>query len=787
MSTDVLTDAVSEMRCTKCGQTIGVAEQPSFSQIQCPACDAPQTVPARLAGFLLLELLGKGGMGAVYRAVDESLNRRVAVKVMLRSLGEDRKFVETFRREAQAAAALNHPNIVQIHSFGEEKGQPYIVMELISGGRLDRMIAGGEPLDESAALKIGVEVAEGLKAANDIGLIHGDVKPENILLDSNGVAKVVDFGLASFKDKTAATDGVWGTPYYIAPEKVRGQRVDARSDIYSLGATLYHALVAKPPFEGQTALDVVKARLEQPPPRLSEARPGVNPELAAIITRMLSPDPTLRYPTYTSLIGDMRKLQEALQPKARAASQPARRSGKIIIKKGRPAPPGESGKVPTGDLSAYQRKALGLSTGQAQAATAKPVKKRKALWIVIAVVAILAVAVGGTFAYQAHRKEAARRAAAAAEKAALAKARGGVLAAYGEMLTLASNGFARVAEARAFLASATNELALAEAAGASSNVPPATAELVAGVPDLRFMADELADALGDDDAELNRRAEEAATLNASAATAGVSTAVARLQDGLSELASIVQHAVADARDIRDDAGKTRGAAQDLHQKIAKAREAADVEAARIAAEKAETEKKAAGEAEAKRKAEEHQALVDAELAKVKGAREANAPLIKENQYKEACAAVCSAAGGLETDEGKKALAAVTNRISLLVDLRAFVIKNLNAEPYKWGWVSGAASLDVLGADETGVKLPGRTVPWSQVSVAQMLRFVKRAVGNPSVLRRELARMTLAAAVFCYENGGMKPAAEFAGKAVNLNADLQDAVKQMMPDLPAEGG
>lgn len=303
-----IAERIPVVECVKCKAPLDVADQPFFAPIECPQCHTRQFVPARLGNFVLLQLLGKGGMAGVYRAYDETLGRQVAIKVMRRELGQDPKFIETFLREARAAAQLNHRNIVSIYAVGEEKGQPFIVMELLDGGRLDQMIADKKKLDEIRALEIALDVAEGLKAANDIGLIHGDIKPANILFDRSGTAKVADFGLARFQSRKKTSQGeIWGTPYYIAPEKVRSHREDHRSDIYSLGATLFHALGGRPPFEGDTATDVVLARLEEPPIRLSDIRPDIHPKTAALIARMLEPDPFMRYPTYASLISDLKE------------------------------------------------------------------------------------------------------------------------------------------------------------------------------------------------------------------------------------------------------------------------------------------------------------------------------------------------------------------------------------------------------------------------------------------------------------------------------------------------
>lgn len=325
----ILADRVDEINCRKCGAVIDVSRAPSFSSVTCPSCQAVQPVPAVLGPFLLLERMGAGGMGEVYRAVDRSLNRYVAIKVMQASMGEDPQFVENFLREARAAAAINHRNVVQIYSCGQEKGQPYIVMELVSGGRLDDMMADGKRIEPERALEIGLDVARGLNAAFEIGMMHGDIKPANILFDKGNTAKVVDFGLARFI-RGAETGEIWGTPYYIAPEKARHQHADQRSDIYSLGATLYHAIAGQPPFDGETASDVVLERLKHPAPNLRETVADLHPRIADLVARMLEADPFMRYPTYPSLIADIEDTLRVVHPLSGHAPPPPKRSRKPL-------------------------------------------------------------------------------------------------------------------------------------------------------------------------------------------------------------------------------------------------------------------------------------------------------------------------------------------------------------------------------------------------------------------------------------------------------------------------
>lgn len=250
--------------------------------------------------FLLERELGSGGMGGVYLGRDKMLDRPVAVKVMLKEFGSDPEFVEKFKKEAQAAARLVHPNIVQVYSYGICEGMPYMALELASGGSLYALMnANPGKVDIQRALKICQQTAQALQCATDQGFVHGDVKPENILLDSNGNAKLVDFGLAAMQKDT---DEIWGTPYYISPEKVRKEPVDFRADMYSLGGTLYHALTGVAPFEGEDAIAVVKKRFEGMPKKPSEIRPEVTPAVDELVMKMLALAKEDRYPSFEALL-----------------------------------------------------------------------------------------------------------------------------------------------------------------------------------------------------------------------------------------------------------------------------------------------------------------------------------------------------------------------------------------------------------------------------------------------------------------------------------------------------
>ena len=308
-SLGIFTEPISIVSCPNCDAELDVSEFRVFEEIVCPSCQEKFQVPGRLGDFILIEELGRGAMGCVYLAMDESLKRLVALKVIRKEYGEDPKMLETVQREAQAMATLNHRNIVQVYSFGRFQEQPYFVMELLEGERLEVMMGDGKQVSEIRALEIALDVAHGLDAANQAGLTHGDIKPANILMNDHRVAKVVDFGLAKFMEPGAEIE-VWGTPYYIAPEKARKKGEDSRSDQYSLGGTLFHALAGQPPFDGSTPTKVVVAALKEDTPDLRDFNPNVTEKTAAVVRRMMDKNPNRRYPTYASLLSDLNLAME---------------------------------------------------------------------------------------------------------------------------------------------------------------------------------------------------------------------------------------------------------------------------------------------------------------------------------------------------------------------------------------------------------------------------------------------------------------------------------------------
>ena len=268
----------------------------------------------RIAHYRIVAELGRGGMGVVYKAHEESLNRFVAIKVLGEHLTEDPTQIERFIREAQSAASLNHPNIVQIFAVSEEDGRHYFVMEYVSGRSLQQILRSRGPLEPEQVARIALQTASGLEAAHEKGIIHRDIKPANLLIDDRGLVKIADFGLALMGDaasRLTATGMFMGTPGYLSPEQCLDQEVDNRTDIYSLGVTLFEALSGKTPFVADSPLALLRQIVDVEPPDLGELNPEVDPELRAIVARMMAKDRDLRAASCNELTGTLEAYLEA--------------------------------------------------------------------------------------------------------------------------------------------------------------------------------------------------------------------------------------------------------------------------------------------------------------------------------------------------------------------------------------------------------------------------------------------------------------------------------------------
>jgi len=275
--------------------------------------EPPQT-PRVLSGrYELSHLVARGGMAEVYRAHDRLLDRPVALKVLFPELSVDRAFVERFRREAQAAANLSHPNIVPVFDWGEDGGTYFIVMEFIDGRALSSILRSAGPMHPDRAAEIGADVAIALAYAHRHGVIHRDVKPGNVLITEDGIVKVTDFGIAraiNTEESLTQTGAVMGTATYFSPEQAEGMGVDARSDIYSLGVVLFEMVTGRPPFMGDTPVAVASKHVRENPPTPREINPSVPPDLEAIILKCLAKSPEYRYATGDDLRVDLLRFRE---------------------------------------------------------------------------------------------------------------------------------------------------------------------------------------------------------------------------------------------------------------------------------------------------------------------------------------------------------------------------------------------------------------------------------------------------------------------------------------------
>jgi serine/threonine-protein kinase len=257
--------------------------------------------------FELEELVGTGGMSSVYRARDRVLDRPVALKVLHDHFVGDDEHVERFRREARAVASLSHPNIVTVIDRGEHDGSQFIVFEYVDGGNLKRVIDRAGPAPVDRALELAIQVARGLAYAHEQGLVHRDVKPQNVLLNGSGRAKVTDFGIARALDVRGMTQTgtVLGTSEYISPEQAQGRDVGELTDVYSLGVVLYELLTGELPFTGENFVAVAMRHINEPPPSVLEKRPEVPLRVAEAVDRALAKKPADRFPTMAAFADEL--------------------------------------------------------------------------------------------------------------------------------------------------------------------------------------------------------------------------------------------------------------------------------------------------------------------------------------------------------------------------------------------------------------------------------------------------------------------------------------------------
>ena len=320
--------------CHSCGSPMNVSAVAPFSNVECPTCGKHTRVKREFGPYTLVRRHAIGGMSMVFVAQDNTLDREVALKILSEDFSADEKRIAAFEEEARITASFSHPHVVRVLRTGKAFGRFYIAMELVPGGHFEHQIRERGKIPEVEMLPLAIEVAQGLKAAHAAGLIHRDVKPGNILLDAEGHAKLVDFGLALVtQGGKARAEEVWATPYYVPPETIEGAAEDFRSDIYAFGATLYHALAGVPSCGAESMSTAVLRAAKKNGVPLGIADPSLSVETCKIVERAMAYDPKDRFSSYDEMIAMLEVALKRVKSGAAGASESSGTAAKRRAKK----------------------------------------------------------------------------------------------------------------------------------------------------------------------------------------------------------------------------------------------------------------------------------------------------------------------------------------------------------------------------------------------------------------------------------------------------------------------
>ena len=298
-----------KIACNKCEQKLDVSSLRAFSHFECPVCGADLTVPQWFDNYLLLSAEGMGGMATVYKALDLTLDREVAIKILSPAVAQDKERCELFLNEARTAATINHYAVIPVYTCGVFEDQPYIVMQFMKNGSLEERIGARKPPAVKSIIKWMKNVTEGLECASKHGIVHHDIKPGNIMLDNAGIAKIGDFGIAQAINDSRASKifemtKSWVSPHYVSPEKAVSNKEDFRGDIYSLGASFYHLATGHTPFKHDDIEELIKQRLMRFPVLPNKLRRDIPRRLSALIMAMMRINPVER-PDYKDILTEL--------------------------------------------------------------------------------------------------------------------------------------------------------------------------------------------------------------------------------------------------------------------------------------------------------------------------------------------------------------------------------------------------------------------------------------------------------------------------------------------------